>query len=188
MSEKSPLFRKESFEARRMTWLGRPTVLQNIPTKVLAVVSVVIVIAIIVFLVFGNYTRRVAVSGVMLPTEGLTRVSAPSYGWITRQYVKKGESVERGDPLYEINLDSSTALGDTQEAVNQLMRNQKEELKVEIQRHEALSEKEKSSLQHQRDNLVEEVEQIEDQIEVAEDFSNTLHGYAMEQKEYMDKG
>ncbi|WP_069383902.1 HlyD family secretion protein [Halomonas caseinilytica] len=188
MSEKSPLFRKESFEARRMTWLGRPTVLQNIPTKVLAVVSVVIVIAIIVFLVFGNYTRRVAVSGVMLPTEGLTRVSAPSYGWITRQYVKKGESVERGDPLYEINLDSSTALGDTQEAVNQLMRNQKEELKVEIQRHEALSDKEKSSLQHQRDNLVEEVEQIEDQIAVAEEFSNTLHGYAMEQKEYMDKG
>ncbi|MDR5858104.1 HlyD family efflux transporter periplasmic adaptor subunit [Halomonas eurihalina] len=188
MSENSSLFRKESFEARRMTWLGRPAVLQNIPTIVLAVTSLVIVVAIIAFLIFGDYTRRVSVSGVMLPTEGLTRVSAPSYGWVTRQHVKKGESVGKGDVLYEINLESTTALGDTQEVVNQLLRDQREEIKSEIKRHEKLAVQEKNALRNQQDNLVGEIEQIEEQIKVSEEFSDTLHGYAMEQKEYMDKG
>ncbi|MGV2184585.1 hypothetical protein [Rhizobium rhizogenes] len=83
MSEGPSLFRRESLEARDLAWLGQPTVLRSIPTTAVAIVSAVIAVAIVLLLVFGNYTRRVRVSGVMLPTEGLTRIAAPGSGWLT---------------------------------------------------------------------------------------------------------
>ena len=97
--EKNPLFRQEFSEARRLAWLGRPTILHNISATAFAIFSVVFVIAVICFLVFGHYTRRVRVSGVILPIDGLTRIVAPHTGWVADLKVKEGDNVKSGDVL-----------------------------------------------------------------------------------------
>lgn len=186
--DKPPLFRPESLEARRLSWLGQPAVLNNISSTVVAIVSVIMVTAIVLFLVFGQYTRRVSVSGVMLPTEGLTRIASPNTGWVTHQYVEEGDHVERGDPLYEINIDNTTALGGTQAVVNHLLETQRQELSSEIERQKALAAKQKQDLENQRANLQHELEQSDKQIKVVEGFANTLQGYAKKQAEYVSRG
>ncbi|QEM80687.1 HlyD family secretion protein [Halomonas binhaiensis] len=188
MAKNPPLFRPESFKSRQMSWLGQPAVLQNVSTGVVAIISIIIVISIILFLYFGNYTRRVAVSGVISPTEGLTRITSPNNGWISHQFVKEGDDVKRGEPLYEVSFDSSTSLGNTQAAINQLLREQREEIQAEITRSEEISIKDKQALQNRSEGLEQEISQIDNQIATMEEFLETLHGYAMKQKEYVDRG
>ena len=80
MSQNSPLFRAESLEARRQSWLGRPAVLNTISTATFAWFSLAFVVAALLFLVFGEYTRRIRVSGVILPIDGLTRMCGTASG------------------------------------------------------------------------------------------------------------
>ncbi|CAN7587881.1 HlyD family efflux transporter periplasmic adaptor subunit [Rhizobium rhizogenes] len=188
MSEGPSLFRRESLEARDLAWLGQPTVLRSIPTTAVAIVSAVIAVAIVLLLVFGNYTRRVRVSGVMLPTEGLTRIAAPGSGWLTQQFVKDGERVLSGAPLYVVSFDSTTSLGNTQDVINQLLRTKRDELRAEIDRREKMVVKEKDSLQNQQENLTREIKQADYQIDLAEQFTKTLLDYAESQKNLMTQG
>jgi membrane fusion protein len=188
MSDGSPLFRPESLEARRLAWLGQPTVLRSIPIAAVAIVSAVMAVAIILFLVFGDYTRRVRVSGVMLPTEGLTRIAAPGSGWLTRQFVKDGERVRSGATLYVVSFDSTTSLGNTQGVVNQLLRTKREELRAEIDRREKMAVKQKDSLENQQQNLAREIKQADYQIDLAEQFTKTLLDYAESQKSLVSQG
>ncbi len=140
------LFRPESIESRRASWLGHPRVVRSMPVTGFAVASLVFAIAILAFLVLGQYTRRVPVTGLVLPPDGLTRLAAPQSGWISEIDVAEGQHVRRGEVLYALRVDSTTSLGDTQGAVAAVLRAKRDELQGALERRGQLDLAEKQGL------------------------------------------
>jgi membrane fusion protein len=188
MSGKSPLFRAESLEARRLAWLGRPIAHQSVPLAILAGCSLAIGLAIFGILVFGEYTRRVPVQGVVLPNEGLTRVVAPASGWVTEQLVKEGESVRQGDVLYVLGLDSTTAIGNTQSGIIDILHRKRAELQQELVRRRDVDAASKKALLDQERDFQREIAQSTSQLKMYEEFATLLQSYVEKQQEFVTKG
>ncbi len=184
----SPLFRPESLAEHRQAWLGRPTILRSIPASIFAIFSVVFVLAVIAFLVFGQYTRRVRVSGVILPSEGLTRMVAPQAGWVADIEVQEGDRVKRGDVLYSLSVDVTTALGNTQGAVADILRKKRGELREMLQRQQEIDVVAKRSLQNQLTALKTEIPQIDGQLRLLEEFTGQLKDFAERQQDLVTRG
>ena len=188
MNASTPLFRPESLEARRLSWLGRPTIAHNVPAAVVAAFSLTFVLAAILFLVFGEYTRRVRVSGVVLPIDGLTRLVAPQAGWVTELKVKEGQNIRRGDILYTLSIDSTTVLGNTQDAVADVLRGKREELHVASARQLELDSVEKKTLQDQLRDFEREIIQVDAQVKLLQEFTATMKEFADRQQQLVSKG
>ncbi len=182
------LFRAESLQAKRHAWLGKPIVLSGLPTKFFAWFSVLFVIAAILFLTFGSYTRRVQVEGIVMPIEGITRMTAPQGGWVIDIAVADGETVRRGDVLYRIGVDITTALGNTQDAISDILDAKHSELEAAIERQSALDETEKQRLSQQIETLEAQLPQIEEQIALSEAFTTQLREFADRQIDLRDRG
>jgi membrane fusion protein len=175
-------------EARRLAWLGRPTIAHDVPMTVIGIFSLAFVVAAVLFLVFGEYTRRVRVSGVVLPIDGLTRLVAPQAGWVTELRVKEGESVRRGDILYTLSIDSTTVLGNTQDAVADVLRGKREELHAASARQLELDSVEKKTLQDQLSDFEREVIQVDAQVKLLQEFTATMKEFADRQQQLVSKG
>lgn len=188
MADPSPLFRPESLESRRHSWLGRPMLLPSPSGAVFAVFSIVLVAALATGLVLGEYTQRVRVGGVLLPSEGLTRMVAPQSGWVTEVATANGARVRRGDLLYRISIDQQTALGDTQDAVAQLLRDKADNLRAAIERQIELDEKERGWLDVRVANLTAEIEGADEQIVVLTEFVEQTRSFAERQEDYVSRG
>jgi membrane fusion protein len=183
-----PLFRHESLVQRRQAWLGRPTVLHNVPAGVFAVFSVVFVLAVVAFLTFGEYTRRVRVSGVILPADGLTRMVAPQTGWVADIKVQEGDHVRRGDVLYSLSIDITTALGDTQGSVTDILRDKRDALRDTLRRQKEIDVVAKQSLMDQLAALRSEIPQVDGQLELLEAFTGQLKDFVERQQEFVRRG
>lgn len=170
----TPLFRPEALATRRDSWLGRPRLLQPIPVLLAAILGLLAVGSVAAFLVFGEYTRRVRVSGTVMPSAGIVRVSAPQAGRVTELAVADGAAVRRGDPLYTLGLDSVTSMGETEVAVAAQLRLQRAELAAEIDRRGTLDRIEKAQLQDQEQALLHEIAQIDTQIADTADYVTVL--------------
>jgi membrane fusion protein len=188
MNEKKPLFRQESIEARRYAWLGRPTILHNISATAIAIFAVVFVVAVICFLAFGQYTRRVRVSGVILPIDGLTRIVAPHTGWVADLKVKEGDNVKSGDVLYVLSIDITTALGNTQDAVTKILSGKRLELQATLVRQTHIEQIEKQAIRDQVSALQKEIPQVDQQIQLLREFMGQLDEFTKRQEEYLKRG
>ena len=68
-----PLFRTEALDAQRTSWLGRVQLVQPLSLDLLAAGAVVALIAVALLLVFGRYTRKATIEGVLVPDRGVIR-------------------------------------------------------------------------------------------------------------------
>lgn len=75
---------------------------QHPTTIVMAIGATLIIVGIVSFLVLGNYTRRVTAVGLLAPSTGIVRVRAASPGHVARIFVKEGQLVRKGDPLFAL--------------------------------------------------------------------------------------
>lgn len=103
------LFRREVLEARREKALGEVLLVQPISTTVLTVVSLAVAAIMIVFSFWGEYTRKAHVSGYIVPTAGLIKVSSREMGTIIERRVAEGQRVSRGDVLFVISMERRTS-------------------------------------------------------------------------------
>lgn len=188
MSNRAPLFRPESLEARRSSWLGRPTVAHSLPTTLLACFSVIFVVAVALFLTFGEYSRRVRVAGVVLPVDGLTRMVSPHAGWVSEIRVREGDDVQRGDVLYVVSIDSTTALGATQKAVTEILRGKRDELRAALTRQAAIDAAEKRSLVDRIADTEREIAQAGEQVALLEESTRQMKTFTDQQKSYLQRG
>jgi hypothetical protein len=153
-----PLFRPEAMAARRTRWLGRPQVSQPWPVRAVAVGSLIATAALACLVAFGGYTGRVTVQGVVAPTAGVIRVTAPAAGRVEALEVREGEIVNEGQLLYRLALDSMTPVGPTQAQIERLMTVQRRELEDEIARQRDIAGKHKAELATRLTDLRREAE------------------------------
>ena len=74
-----------------------------------AVVSVLAAISLTVLLTFGTYANQRSVASVIEPIDSITSVGSDRSGVVTNVFVKQGQIVSQGDPLFEVSNDSATA-------------------------------------------------------------------------------
>jgi membrane fusion protein len=171
-----------------MAWLGSPRLPSSLSLRLIAGISAIIVVLICVFLTFGEYTRRVRVQGVILPTEGLTRITAPAMGWIRDMRIKEGSAVRQGDILYTLSLDSTTSNGGTQLAVIDLLKERKGEMQADLARRRDIDAGNKHSLIEQEKHLADELAQADVQIRTAAENRDTLGQWVDQQRANLERG
>jgi len=111
------IFRREALESQRNSWVGEITLIRPLPTTLLTGVAVVAALALGALLALGEYTRKVRVSGVLVPDRGVIRLVVPQDALLVERRVAEGARVRAGDVLFVLSLDRAAASGDTQAAV-----------------------------------------------------------------------
>ncbi|MCG7363993.1 HlyD family secretion protein [Roseomonas sp. ACRSG] len=184
----SSLFRRDFQQAQALSWLGQPVLPSHLPLRLMGWGALLFTALLAAFLIFGEYTRRVRVQGVVLPSRGLTRIVAPSVGWVRAQHVAEGDAVRQGQLLYDLSLDSTTATGATQEAVLDLLRRRRDALAEEGARQGDIDRLEKQGLEAQAADMDREAAQVEQQIRIATENTAILAGMLERQRSNMQSG
>jgi membrane fusion protein len=168
------LFRPESLRGRELAWQGRPALVLGFPALFVSLASVALALAAAALITFGEYARRVDMEGTILPSAGLIAISSPSSGRIETLAVREGEAVEKGTPLYTLNVDTATKDGETQQQIINTQTAAREMLTQEIERKTRMSEETQSELRQKIENLKAQIDQLAGQVTAQEGFVQRL--------------
>lgn len=87
---------------------------------------------IVIFFAVFSYSRKVQVSGVLLPESGLIRVVSSQVGVIVERKIQEGQSVKAGDTLFVLTSErASLTRGDAEKVISSLLQSRRESLLAE---------------------------------------------------------
>lgn len=152
------LFRKEALSSFESRFIGRPLVARSIPVIVIAYLSILMVIVIIIFFYFGSYTKKIQVSGVVMPKGEVVRVYNNYEGIIDAVHVREGDFVKKGDLLFTIVNDRVSNLNNIQKESVDLIESKIKISKDSIENLRFLQSKKTSLLQNKIISLRNELE------------------------------
>ena len=115
----SPLFRSEALAASHEQRFGNVLISQPWGYSLAALVAGVLVLLILAFTYFGTYTRKATVRGLLMPEQGMLRLSAPGVGILTQVRVAEGQKVKKGDVLFVISGERLSGVGATQALISE---------------------------------------------------------------------
>jgi membrane fusion protein len=113
--------------------------------------------------------------GTVLPTTGLVVISSPSPGWIEALAAREGEIIEKGAPLYTLDLDTATKDGRTQQQIIHVQRVEREALTQQIDRKTRMSEETQRELRQKIENLKVQIDQLGEQITMQQGFFKVIN-------------
>lgn len=183
-----PLFRAAAISARADQWLGVTQAVQPWPLRIVAPVGAGLALALVAFLTFGQYTQRARVQGVLAPSSGLIKLAAPQEARILSLKVADGDRVEKGEPLYVLDLDRRTELGAASETVLTALKSQRDELRKELLRRTVTDKARQDALRVKLDDLGKETAQVDRQIATSQDYVKTLEDELATYKDYLSRG
>jgi len=117
---------------------------------------VLAVLAVGAFLALGEYTRKVRVSGVLVPDRGVIRLVPPQDAVVLERRVAEGASVRAGDVLFVLSLDRAAAGGDTQATVQRSLAERETSLRAAADQQQALLASQLAALERRRADLQRE--------------------------------
>jgi membrane fusion protein len=173
MMPRHSLFRQEAieFQQHHRQW-GEVALLQPLSTKVMTWFFTTAVAIVFVFLFLGQYARKETVVGYLTPVSGTSKVFVPQQGTIKEIYVKEGQGVQTGQPLFAVETsqiaangqDVNTTMLDTLESQRNLLTNhiaaEQERAKSEQERLTALIGGIETEISHLRAQIEIQNEQI----------------------------
>jgi membrane fusion protein len=160
------LFRPESLQAHGLAWHGHAMLPLRLPIVFTTFSSVAVAAAAAALLIFGGYSRRIDMEGEVLPTTGVVAISAPSPGRVEMLAVQEGEAVEKGAPLYTLDLDTATKDGGAQQRIIDAQTSERAMLLQETQRKNLMSDVSERALLEKIESLKSQKSQAEEQINV----------------------
>lgn len=165
------LFRSEVTAAKSSDWFGQVILLQPLSLRLITWVIILSTLGTLAFLFHAQYTKRVSVSGVLMPDLGLIKVQSPHNGIVLERRVSEGQQVNAGDVLYVITSESMylpegigrQSAGVTSTVLTQLNQREKiiqsdnERSKIEAERELAQERTRIASLQVEVQQLDQEI-------------------------------
>jgi membrane fusion protein len=122
------LFRPEALEHQRQAWLGDMQLLRPLSLRLLTATVLLVLAAVLAFVWWGEYTRKARVAGVLVPDQGVIRLLPPQEAVVLQRHAVEGARVARGDVLFVLSLERSSAAGDTQASVQRSLRERERSL------------------------------------------------------------
>lgn len=157
----TPLFRPEAVDGQRQSWLGGVRLVRPLSLTLLTVFTVSVAALVIAFLFVGEYTRKAHVSGVLVPDLGLIRLVPPEAATVVASHVTEGQSVRRGDALFELSVDRATLAGDAQAAVQQSLADRERSLQGALRQQAQLLQAQRAGLERRLADMRRELTQID---------------------------
>lgn len=158
------LFRVEAIRNTTKS-LGDVLLVRPVSFTVLVAMFTGIAVGIGLFLVCFSYTKKVEISGVLLPRHGLMRVVAEQSGVVAERGVAEGDTVQTGELLLIINNKRTTATdSDVQGKVLALLAERRGSYHVERAQIRQQASERTASLLGKIHNLTALVTQIDGQI------------------------
>jgi membrane fusion protein len=135
------LFRAEAVAEHQDRWLGTVLVVPKLSHTVQTIVVTLLVAGILGLLAFGQYTRKARLGGFLVPETGLIEIVAAQGGTLTALPVREGQDIAAGTLLAVLSGERrSEALGATQEEVVRSLRERRDSLVAERERHGGLAQ------------------------------------------------
>jgi len=165
-----PQFREQATRAHRQNAQIFGDVILSSPLhhRLYAGVGIVIGTALVMLLIFGQYTRRITVSGQLLPEQGVIRLYAPGSATVAATYVTEGAAVERGALLFKlINPKYGSDGGDATDSLLRTITARRSAIEAEIASTETLQALELTTLLGKRAGLEKGRKNLERQHQIA---------------------
>jgi len=105
------LFRKEAIHHATQRLEGEVVLALPLPLKLLGALAALIIGATLVFASLASYSRKEMASGWLTPDQGVIRVIAAQGGRIETLSADEGDTLDAGDAIARLRLDSDTAQG-----------------------------------------------------------------------------
>ncbi len=161
----APLFRAEVLAQRQAQWLGTVLVRPRPLHRWFAACALLIVALLVAALGLGSYTRKVRVSGWLVPVPGMVKVVAPRAGVVVRLLVGEGQEVGAGQSLLAVSSEErSAALGDTQAGAAQVLALQRASLRADAARAAQLYRQQRASIGARLDAMQAERKEMEQEV------------------------
>jgi membrane fusion protein len=186
----APLFRQEVIEYQQIEQqFGRVLLLQPLSTKITTWLMAASVALILSLLFVGQYSRKVSVSGYLLPASGVAKIFPLQRGTITKINVTEGEEVREGQPLLTVDTAQLSASGeDVNAAILRTLVNQRDELGGRIKGEEQRMASEQERLALLIRGLQTEIAQIEAQIPLQQERIKLADGLVASITQLVAKG
>jgi len=97
------LFRDAALQIHKQPLLGTIVLRGSGIFWCLSLGVLALVITLTFILIFGEYTRRAALNGYVVPDRGVVRIYAPSTGTVDKVMVREGQNVKQGQVLVHFN-------------------------------------------------------------------------------------
>jgi membrane fusion protein len=159
------LFRRESEQARSTRWLGKVVLIRPVSFTFMTAWALGFAVLLAIFFVFGEYTRKARVAGVLAPREGVAKIVAQQAGIVEAVHVKEGAHVRKDEPMIVLG-DGRAARGSIGlgAAVISHLDDRKRSLMEQRGFAIAAGNAEQASFAERRTGLVHEAGQLEGEI------------------------
>lgn len=97
------IFREEALKHHSDTGYGDIVLPASFGMSVCAVTTICLVLSVALFVYFGSYTRKAHLTGIVMPSSGLVKITPQYAGSVTRQTVSEGQHVIAGESVYHIS-------------------------------------------------------------------------------------
>jgi membrane fusion protein len=131
--EASSLFRHEVLAARTDTAAGATITIRPVGATPLTWFAAAMAVAVLAVLIFGQYTKKERVQGVVQPRDGVAMVIAPEVGVLSKLLVKDGQAVKAGDVIAELRNERYTDTGNAQGTIESNLQGQAEQLQTQVE-------------------------------------------------------
>jgi membrane fusion protein len=183
------LFRPQVLQERQTQWLGTVLLRPHGLHRLAALFALFAAGAILGLLVFASYARKARVPGWLVPEQGLVRVFAAQPGVLSNLFVKDGDMVYKGQPLFILSTEQhSAALGDTQSHIVRGIEKRRASL-IEEERQNALLQRQQARVLKERlVALEQELAQIREEIGLQQARAALAAKSEQRQQELMARG
>lgn len=175
------LFRQEVLAAQTDNGSGAALNIRPVGASRLTAFFGLMVVIVLCVLVFGAYTKKERVQGVIQARDGLAMIVPPEAGQVKKVLVKEGQVVKAGDVIAEIGNERFTDAGSTQSLLEGNLKGQRQQVMNQAQGQDeanaaALEALEQRLSQGQRDeqSLSEEIALQKQQIKSARKLLDQL--------------
>jgi membrane fusion protein len=164
------LFRSEALQAYELAWQGRRALALGLPAAFTTISSVALAAAAVALITLGGYSRRVDMEGTVLPSIGVVEITASSPGRVETLTVQEGQPVKKGEPLYTVDLDTTTKDGSAQQRIIEAQTGERDMLAQEIERKTGMRAASERELRQKIETLKVQINQVGEQITFQQEF------------------
>lgn len=157
----SPLFRSEALKANNSQYVG--SILLTTPRLYPLLLFIVVSLGLILvgLCIFGSYTKKVAVTGQLLPDSGLVQLMPYQPGLVVAAHVHEGQLVAKDQVLMTLSSERHNPEGNTQAFVSQQIRLQLDSVNMRRRQANALLARETSTLRATLNSLNAQLQQVD---------------------------
>lgn len=187
-NNKKSIFRNDAIDYQRQKWVGKALLISRISAPVISGLCLAFIVTIVLSMIFFDYSRRIDVDGEVITLPHSINIYSPQQGYIITSFVKVGDRVKKGDPLYELDVSRTTSSGNVSSTAVESIKIQTDNLHTIIAKLESNKKSTLENLQTQINNYTtahtETLKVLKSAQEGVEKMNQSLRNY----EKYLKKG